>query len=662
MPIERVYFWGVHGVLVFYALAAVSLIMFLAGLYLRVSVWLRARGRDRLGFSARGALRVALDGLLGRRIFKGDLVAGVMHSLIMWGFAGLFAGTVMSTIDHWFVKYLVGETYRVFSLCLEIFGIMLIAGILVAIFRRYVLRIDRLDNQPQDLLILVWLAVAALTGFTVEAFRLAVSAPSWESFSFGGLALSRLISSPAAAQAAYPWVWWVHAAICLGLVAYFPFSKLFHSLAAPVNIYAAPLATGLFLVGDGSLMADTADATDAPPEPGPHFAFRESIGLSACTRCGRCQQVCPSTSAGEPFSPREFIAQANAYTRGAGSVSAEQSWFCTTCRACLEVCPIYIAAFQPVRRVRMAEIEEGSGIPPLLTKALETLYTFGNPWEPSKRKRSEWAAGLDVPDLTAGTAGAEAPLCYWVGCTTSIDTRAQKLARALVGILASTGVSFGTLGQKEGCCGDIAQRVGEEGLFQEQQDKTAALLEKHGITDLVTSSPHCFNLFKNEYPEGGRPGPDGKKRPFRVRHYTQLLEELLDKGLLRPLIPVKATVTFHDPCYLGRYNQVYEAPRRLLRAIPGIRLVEMVHHGPNSLCCGGGGGRMWQELAGELKLAEVRAREATDAGAEIIVTACPYCLIMLEDAVKTADLEGRLTVMDLNEVLSRSLGLDDEGG
>ena len=203
---------------------------------------------------------------------------------------------------------------------------------------------------------------------------------------------------------------------------------------------------------------------------------------------------------------------------------------------------------------------------------------------------------------------------------------------------------------------------GEEGLFQEQRDKTAALLEKHGITDLVTSSPHCFNLFKNEYPEGGRPGPDGKKRQFRVRHYTQLLEELLDKGLLRPLIPVKATVTFHDPCYLGRYNQVYAAPRRLLRAIPGIRLVEMVHHGPNSLCCGGGGGRMWQELAGELKLAEVRAREATDAGAEIIVTACPYCLIMLEDAVKTADLEQRLTVMDLNEVLSRSLGLDDEGG
>ena len=663
MPIERVYFWGVHGVLVFYALAAVSLIMFLAGLYLRVSVWLRARGRDRLGFSARGALRVALDGLLGRRIFKGDLVAGVMHSLIMWGFAGLFAGTVMSTIDHWFVKYLVGETYRVFSLCLEIFGIMLIAGILVAIFRRYVLRIDRLDNQPQDLLILVWLAVAALTGFTVEAFRLAVSAPSWESFSFGGLALSRLISSPAAAQAAYPWVWWVHAAICLGLVAYFPFSKLFHSLAAPVNIYLAP-QSGRFSPG-----AEAGEGDDQAAS-GPQFQFNELVSLSACTRCGRCDAVCPSASAEEPFSPRSFIAQADAYSRAvAGSaaplgrtarhllgrpaplpgVPAEQSWFCTTCRACLEVCPVYIGAFKPVGRVRISEIEEGSGVSPLLTKALETLYTFGNPWEPSKRQRTGWAEGLEVPDVTAG---AQAEVCYWVGCTTSVDTRTQKLARALVRIMAHAGVSFGTLGQKEGCCGDIARRVGEEGLFEEQADKTAGIFRKYGVSEVVTSSPHCFNLFKHEYPAGA----------VRFRHYTQLLDELLGQGRLAPLAPLDAVVTYHDPCYLGRYNHVYDAPRRLLRAIPGVRLVEMAHHGPDSLCCGGGGGRMWQELEGEKKLSEVRAREAAETGAQILVTACPYCLIMLEDAVKTAGLEDRLAVMDLNEVLGRSLGLGDEGG
>jgi Fe-S oxidoreductase len=214
-------------------------------------------------------------------------------------------------------------------------------------------------------------------------------------------------------------------------------------------------------------------------------------------------------------------------------------------------------------------------------------------------------------------------------------------------------VSFGTLGQKEGCCGDIARRVGEEGLFEEQADKTAGIFRKYGVSEVVTSSPHCFNLFKHEYPAGA----------VRFRHYTQLLDELLGQGRLAPLAPLDAVVTYHDPCYLGRYNHVYDAPRRLLRAIPGVRLVEMAHHGPDSLCCGGGGGRMWQELEGEKKLSEVRAREAAETGAQILVTACPYCLIMLEDALKTAGLEGRLAIMDLNEVLGRSLGLlGDEGG
>ena len=685
MPIERVHFWGISGVPLFYALAAVAVVVFLVGVYLRVAVWLAARGSHRLGFSAKGAFNVAAVGLLGRRIFKGDAVAGVMHLLIMGGFAGLFVGTVMSTIDHWFVHYLTGETYRVFSLCLEIFGLMLIAGVLIALARRYVFRVGRLENKAQDVWILVLLAAAVLTGFVVEGLRLAVRAPAWESFSFGGLALSHAFSSAADAAAAYPYVWWFHAVICLGLVAYFPVSKLFHSLAAPVNIYlalqaedvAAPVAVG--------------EDSDGQAAAGPRFGFEDRVAVSACTRCGRCDQVCPSASADEPFSPRDFIAQTNAHIRAeshassrlgrlwsrvykpappAPPISAEQSWFCTTCRACLEVCPVYVGTFRPVGQVRRAEIENGTGVSPLLIKALETLYTFGNPWEPSKWKRSEWAAGLEVPDLTAG---AQADVCYWVGCTTSIDTRTQKLARALVRVLTHAGVSFGTLGQKEGCCGDIARRIGEDGLFEEQSEKTAGLLEKHRVTDLVTSSPHCFNLIKNEYPQSGGPGapPPGTGEaaparesvaPLRVRHYTQLLEELLDSGRLGDLAPLNATLTYHDPCYLGRYNHIYQAPRRVLRAIPGVRLVEMAHHGADSLCCGGGGGRMWQELPGEKKPSEVRAREAAEAGAEILVTACPYCLIMLEDAVKTADLEGRLTVLDLNEVLVRALGLGEEEG
>lgn len=359
------------------------------------------------------------------------------------------------------------------------------------------------------------------------------------------------------------------------------------------------------------------------------------------------------TAVGSPVARIAWLRKTMPWWRSAApGITPEQIWFCTTCRACLEVCPVYVGALDPIRRVRSSEIEDGSRVPPLLMSALETLYRFGNPWEPSKRKRSEWPAGLDVPDLTEG---ATADLCYFVGCTTSFDTRAQKPARAFVRILKHAGVSFGTLGQKETCCGDIARRAGEEGLFEEQAEKTGGLLDRYGVSDLVTSSPHCFNLLKNEYPSRL-----DDAAPLRVRHYTQVLEDLAGKGLLDGARPLGLTVTFHDPCYLSRYDSIYETPREVIRAVPGVKLVEMARNRRDSLCCGGGGARMWQELEGERRLSEVRIREAAATDADVVVTACPYCLIMLEDAIKTADLEGRLTVMDLNELVARSLGLDGE--
>jgi Fe-S oxidoreductase/nitrate reductase gamma subunit len=669
MQIERVHFWGIHSAALFYVLAAISVAIFAAGLYVRISVWMAARDRQKSGFSLRSIENLCIDGLLGRKIFRGDFSAGLMHFLIMWGFVGLFIGTVLSTIHHYLIRFLTGNTYIVFSFCLEIFGFMLIAGLLMAFIRRYLARVARLENKAQDLWMLVLIAVCALTGFLVEGTRLAVNMPPWESWSFGGVIFSELLSSKAQAESFYPYIWWLHALLSLGLVAYFPFSKLFHSMAAPVNIYLGPQSMRAVSTGDGP---------EDEESEGPKFSLGDMIDFSACTKCGRCNEVCPSTSAKEPFSPREVIAQANEYTRlkydplgkmkwfrdmllrsnsQAHKISPEQIWFCTTCRACLEVCPVYIGAFDPIRRVRMAEIENGDGVSPLLSKSLETLYKFENPWEPSKKKRTEWSKGLTVPDLTAG---AKCDLCYFVDCTTSIDTRTQNLARAFVKIMTHAGISFGTLGQKETCCGDIARRVGEEGLFEDQAGKTTTLFEKYGITDVVASSPHCFNVINNEYPPPEEQEAGEERAAFRIRHYTQLLEELVNKGAIKPVNPMNIKATFHDPCYLGRYNNIYQAPRNVIRSIPGVSLVEMKHWGPDSLCCGGGGGRMWQELEGEQKLAEARIREAAETGADIIVTACPYCLIMLEDAVKTAEIKSGLKVMDLNELVAKSLGLVEE--
>jgi Fe-S oxidoreductase/nitrate reductase gamma subunit len=664
MPITRIHFWGINLVWLFYVLAALATLIFLFGLFFHVSIWLAGLKRDKFNFSATGIIYLFRDGLLGKKIFKGDFITGLMHLFIMWGFIGLFIGTVLLTIDHWIFPYLSGNIYLVYSFCLEILGLMLIVGLFIALIRRYILKVPRLTNDSQDLWILILLLAIALSGFLVEGIRLAAERPDWEGVSFIGLALSSLLTSKDQATAVYPFMWWLHSLLSLGLIAYFPFSKLFHSLAAPFNIYLAPQLAPIISTEDRS-----SEEID--------FSFRDMIDFSACTNCGRCNEVCPSTSALEPFSPREFIAQANEYTKikfnplntikwfrersikaisKEHKISPEQIWYCTTCMACLEVCPVYIGSFDPIRRVRMAEIEEGSRVPSLLIQSLEKLYKYNNPWESSKKKRGEWPGVLNVPDLTEGT---RADLCYFVGCTTCIDTRTQDLARAFVKIMAHAGISYGILGQKETCCGDIARRVGEDGLFEEQMEKTLNIFAKYDIKEVVTSSPHCFNVFKNEYPAYQGLRTPEERVSFNVRHYTQLLEELMERGLINPVKSLDLKVTYHDPCYLGRYNHIYDVPRRIIRSIPGVELVEMAHFGPDSLCCGGGGGRMWEELEDEKKLSEIRIREAADTGASVVVTACPYCLIMLEDARKTADLEEKLSIMDLNELLVEALGLAD---
>ena len=665
MQIARVHFWNIDSIWLFYVLAALSALVFLIGCYFHVSIWLAGIKRGKLILNTEGIINLLKDGVLGRRIFRGDLFAGLMHIFIMWGFIGLFLGTVLSTTDYWIIHFLSGDIYLVYSFVLEILGLMLIAGLFMALIRRYITRVPRLENRAQDLWTLILLFACVLTGFLVEGLRLAAQEPEWGSYSFAGMFLSSLFYSEGQAASLYPFMWWIHAIMSLFLVAYFPFSKLFHSLAGPFNIYLAPQLAPVISTEDRSLEE-------------PEFSFRDMIDFSACTNCGRCNDVCPSATATEPFSPREFIAQAKEYAKvkfnplsrikwfrermlknipESSGISPEQIWYCTTCRACLEVCPVYIGAFEPIRRVRIAEIEEGSRVPPLLIQSLETLYMYDNPWERSKKKRTEWPGDLKVPDIKETT---QPDFCYFVGCTTSFDTRAQGLARAFVKIMTQAGINFGTLGQKETCCGDIARRVGEDGLFEEQMEKTLNLFKGQGIKELVTSSPHCFNVFKNEYPGYQEIKTPEERVDLRVRHYTQLLGELLEKGLIKPIKSLDLKVTYHDPCYLGRYNHIYEVPRRIIRSVPGVKLVEMSHFGPDSLCCGGGGGRMWQELEDEKKLSEVRIREAADTGAHVVITTCPYCLIMLEDALKTADLEDRLKVMDMNELLAEALGLVED--
>ncbi|MBC8177260.1 MAG: 4Fe-4S dicluster domain-containing protein [Deltaproteobacteria bacterium] len=641
MTPHRVMFWQIENVWIFYVLAGLATGLFLAGVVAYVTVWKKSSGSLEIPFSKEALKRMTLDVFLGRRVLQGDIAAGLMHLLIFWGFLSLFIGTSLLAIHHYIFTFLEGTAHLIFSFGLEVGGLMLLIGIIWALIRRYLQRVPRLERRLEDAVVPLWLLLAAFSGFILEGLRLTVEQPPWGVWSFVGWRLSGLFS-PAGAECLYPYLWWGHTVLCLGFIAVIPYTKLFHIMGAPAGIY---------------LQGASKPTVPAMEEDAGEFDLGDAIFFDGCMRCGRCVEACPSTGAGEPFAPRDFVqamrqalwqehfplGDIRFMGRKEENKMDENLWYCTTCRACLEVCPVYGAAFEVVSKKRVLAVEEGTQIPKLMNQTLEKLFKYNNPWESSKRKRGAWADGLELIDLTK--RGAEADLCYFAGCTTSFDDSAQVIARSFSKVLQIAGVNFGILGKKEPCCGDIARRVGELGLFEEQREGSEELFDKYGITEVATSSPHCFHTFKNEYPETS----------FRARHYTQILRALMADGKLRFKKGMEATVTYHDPCYLGRHNRIFDEPREIIRAIPGISLTEMNHYRADSLCCGGGGGRMWQDLQGEVKMSEVRIREAEATGAEILITACPLCLIMLEDARKAVGLKEPFRVMDLNELVLQAL-------
>jgi Fe-S oxidoreductase/nitrate reductase gamma subunit len=647
---ERPSYWLIENTWIFYVLAALATGLFVAGVAAHLRVWLKSAPGSRTAFSAQALKETLLDIFLGRTAFKGEPAAGSMHFLIFWGFVILLAGTSLLAVHEYVSSFLTGRRHLLFEASLEVGGLLLLAGIVWALVRRYIQRVPRLERRLEDALIPGGLLIVAVSGFLLEGFRLGAQKPPWAAWSFVGAWIAGMIPEGTAAGA-YPYFWWGHALISLGFIALIPFTKLFHLVGGPAAFYLRRSPAEV----EESILTSM-EGEEAPEGEAPQL--EEAVFYDACMRCGRCVQACPSNNAGEPLAPRDFVQSRRLdlwrehspggdvrFLTRPPEIGDQSAWYCTTCAACLEVCPVYGAPFRVIAKKRAVLIEEGTAVPDLMNQTLERLFKYENPWVASKRERAAWAKGLEIPVLKAD--GKVSPLCYFVGCTTSFDARAQEIARAFTGILQKAGVRFGIIGEKEPCCGDIARVAGETGLFQEKMANALELFDRLGIREIVTSSPHCFHSFCHEYPG----------RTFGVRHYTLVLRELIAARRLNLKKTGGLTVTYHDPCYLGRHNRLFEEPREVLRAIPGLKLVEMAHHGPDSLCCGGGGGRMWQgpELRGEARMSEIRMKEARDTGAEVLITACPLCLIMLEDAWKTLGLEGKMRVMDLNELVMEAM-------
>ncbi|MGZ8635802.1 MAG: heterodisulfide reductase-related iron-sulfur binding cluster [Actinomycetota bacterium] len=619
------------------------------------------------------AVRVAREGtrVLGQRKLFQRFLPGLMHALIFWGFLALMT-TVLEVggqvVDPAFELPWIGGTAWL-GLVQDVFAAGVLVGIAIALGIRVGLRPERFVGSHRTdairiLGLIFWIVVTLFAG---RGARIALGlAPDWW-WTPVSTAVARLLDGGSAG-----WIrlgMWAalstHAALILAFLVYLGYSKHLHIATSAVNVffgnteprgYLTPLRIDLEAMETEDVVLGAATLTD--------LTWKESLDLYACTECGRCQSACPAWNTGKPLSPKLLIMDLRDHlleegprvlaAREAGEaapatqlvpdvVDDEAVWACTTCGACMQECPVDIEHIDTIVDLRRNLVMAESRFPPEAGALLRNLEAASNPWGLSQAQRADWAAGLDVRVVGDGERAPE--YLYWVGCAGSFDDRAKAISRAVVEVLRHAGVSFAILGPRELCTGDPARRMGNEYLFQTLAERNVETMQEAGVTKVVANCPHCFNTLRNEYPDYG-----GK---FEVLHHSQLIARLVADGRLRPDGRVPAIVAYHDPCYLGRHNDIYRDPRRAIEAIPGVRSVEMPRHAERGLCCGAGGARMWMEERIGKRINQERMDEAASTGADTVGVACPYCLIMLDDGARARGDDTR--VLDIAQLLGRSL-------
>jgi Fe-S oxidoreductase/nitrate reductase gamma subunit len=666
-----------HWEIVFwYGLIVVSTAVFFWGVALLVLKYRRGRSTVGLDGIGRRTLRAAGIVLTHRWIKRRDPLAGIGHAFIFYGFLVLFAGTVILAFQDDFAKPLLGfdfwhgAFYLGYSLVLDVFGIALAVGLAIMIVKR-LRRPPRLDYHRPDreedrrrYVIGDWVFVGclfflALSGFLLEAFRIAGTNPSFETWSPVGWAVGQgfrsLGMTAQQASTAHFATWWTHGVVALTFVASIPFTKAVHMLAGPANVAVRDDSAGKRL----PLL---------PPDPTPEqvgygvigdLSWEHLVSLDACTKCGKCHVACPANASGYPLSPRDVIldlrelaAHEGPAARIGERVQPDTLWSCTQCMACVEICPVGIEHVPIINQLRRRLVEVGE-LDPMLQSTLEAVYETGNSFGEPKRKRPRWTRelGFDVKDIRKDPA----QLLWFVGDYASFDARNQRATQALARILQTAGADFGILFDAEKTAGCDVRRAGEEGLWATLAEENVRTISGCDFERIFSSDPHTFHTLRNEYPQHGGEWP--------VLHHSQLLLELLESGALTPQRRLGHRVTYHDPCTLGRYNGVYDAPRQVLEAI-GCELVEMPRNRDNSFCCGAGGGRIWmKELAGagSRRPSEQRIDEAVALGAlDYFVVCCPKDVTMYEDAIKTSGHQGELELRELSELVLESLDLPME--
>src|SRR5437870_3343564 len=650
-------FWNVPvwAQIALYAGGVVALAIFAYGLWRRVQLW-RSGGPENRLERIPERVKVVAKQALGQARTLSQAYPGVMHAIMFWGFLALFIGTVLATIDYditlplFGVKLLRGTFYLVYETVLDLFGLFFVIGLGMAVWRRFVVRPHRVDPTARFAGVLTLLLVINVTGFVMEACRIAAVKPAWGPWSPVGWALGQLMlgagMSDGALRATHLGTWLVHAAISLGFIALIPYSYFVHLITTPLNIFFAKLTPR----GAIAKIENIEEAEALGVSKLEEFSWKRRLDFDACVECGRCQAACPAYLSGTALSPKRIIVKLKRHLHGelAGPIHGElikpeELWACTTCMACVQECPAFIDIVDTIIDLRRYLTLSEGALPSTAPQSLQNIQRAGNPWGLPAAERLAWAQDLDVPMMDPDT---EVEYLYWVGCSASYDRRNQAIARSVVKILKAAGVSFAVLAE-ERCHAEVARRLGEEYLYQTVAQENIENLNRYGVRKVITHCPHCFNTIKNEFPQFGG--------TYEVVHHSVLIQELIASGRIKPKRTLDATVVFHDSCYLGRYNGIMDAPRDVARAVPGLRVIDPPRTRERGLCCGGGGGHMWMEVKSEKRVNVIRVEELLATRANVVGTACPFCLAMVDLGRKVKEAEETLAVKDVSELVAESL-------
>lgn len=664
------------GKIIFSFVIFITLIAFAIPVYYRIKIIRTGRPDKRFNNLAKRIGQALSKILLQRCTLKNErLLTGFMHVFIFYGALTFDTMTLNHSLEGFFSKfYLFGNTNfgLFFSFLVDMFAILVIVGVSFFTIKRFIIRPEAYKTTLIDsAIIYIMLTLVTLSYLYFEIFAIALH-PETERLSFlGGYFASFIqnLSNPAILNTHLHISWWLHILLVFGFIAYVPHSKYFHMFAGSFNVLVnsdSPM---------GQLQAiDIENAEVFGVEKASDYSWKDLLDTFACMECGRCQDVCPAFSSDKALSPKMIIFNLKKHLLEHGkkyisnkkeevislmesTFSQDEIWACTTCGACMHVCPVEIEHIPKIIGLRQSQVLMESKFPGELNSFFRNIETNSNPWGIGFSDRADWKEGLDIKLISDHP---EANYLFWVGCAGSFDEEGKKIARAMATVLNIADIDFAILGVEEKCCGDSAKRLGNEYLYQMQAAENIKLFKKYNVKKIITICPHGYNTFKNEYPGLldvlPEIKPDTKKafKQIEVIHHTQLLAELFQKNQLPLKRKIREDFTYHDSCYLGRHNNIISQPRKILDKVCSSKLIELKNNCEHSFCCGAGGGLMWTEESSGQRINHLRTDEVIDSNAELVVTSCPFCQTMLQDGLKDKDKEN-IKVKDIVQLIAEAL-------